>query len=77
MKIILFTKEINPSDNLILCQVHQHKIALLVDHVNGVKNCNEAIDQPQAVQCILKDEEEITLLCDLERLIPNNLASIG
>jgi chemotaxis signal transduction protein len=70
-------KENSPSDNLILCNFQQQRIALLVDHVEMVKDCDEVIREGNALQCILKNEEQITILCDLEKLIPNRLLTIG
>lgn len=70
-------KELTSTDNLILCLFQQQKVALLVDRVERVKVCEEVVSSSNGVQCILKEEEEITLLCDLDKLIPERLVSVG
>ncbi len=70
-------KEITPSDNYILCKIHHQRMALFVDHVEMVKICEEFTRCNTPTQCILKEEEEITLFCDLEKLVPECLLSVG
>lgn len=65
------------TDNLILCNVHGQMVALLVDRVERVRASENVVSTSDVVQCILKEEEGITLLCNLDKLIPERLLSVG
>lgn len=73
----LESKEMTATDNFILCKVREERMALLVDRVDLVKLCDHIPSNSHAVQCILKEEEEMTLFCDLEKLIKENSLSVG
>jgi purine-binding chemotaxis protein CheW len=77
MLLGLANKDISMTDNLILCELHEQKVALLVDQVEQVKFCEEVISNNASVKCILKEEEEITLLCDMNEMVPQRLILVG
>ncbi len=65
------SKELATTDRMILCKLQHQRIALLVDHVERVEICENFTADSSSIQCILN--EEITFLCDLEKLIPEHL----
>lgn len=70
-------KEIGISDHFILCNCKDKKVALLVDHVEKIKDCEGTVLDGEPIQCVLREEGDITLLCNLEKLIPERSLSIG
>lgn len=78
-------KTLEIKDHFILCHAHGNKIALWVDKVKKVKTCNEtelipakeSFSELKSVEYVLKDDDEITLFYDLEKLLPSQqLAAI-
>lgn len=71
-------KDIEIQDHFILVHIHQKKMVLLVDKVNDVKLCmvhelvpaQEILPNIEAVEHVLKENGQIILLYNLEKLIP-------
>lgn len=74
------TRELEIKDQFILCYVHQKHIALWVDNVKQVKFCDEkdlipadhSCGDAEAVQYVVKDNGQIILLYDLEKLLSSH-----
>lgn len=71
----LQTRQLELQDHFILCYAHQKRIALWVDQVKQVRTLSESdaesMKDIDAVKYVLKEEGQITLLYDLEKLIPD------
>ena len=71
-------KEMVLTDHFILIHVHQKQLALLVDNVKGVKFCTqkeliparEVLPDLEAIEHVIKENEQIVLLYNLNKLIP-------
>lgn len=71
-------KEIEIQDHFILVHVHEKQMALLVDNVKGVRPCiqkelipaHEVLPNLEAVEHVLKENGQIVLLYNLDKLIP-------
>lgn len=81
----LTKKQIEIKDHFILAHVHQRQIAFLVDHVQEVKFCikqdlliaHEALPNLEAVDYVLKENGWMTLLYNLEKLVPSDVVLIS
>lgn len=72
-------REVDANDHFVLCKAHNRSVALWVDHAKTVRKCSEGELLPaegvipgiHAAEHVLKEDGEITLLFDLDRLIPS------
>ncbi len=70
-------KEMDLNDHFILCHMDHSRVALWVDSVKMVREAiekelipaQEVMPELDAVEYVLKDDEQITLLIDLEKLL--------
>lgn len=71
-------KDVEIQDHFILVYIHQKRSALFVDKVKDVKFCNaedlipaqEILPNTDAVEHVLKENGQIILLYNLDKLIP-------
>lgn len=76
-------KELEVKDQFILCNIHQHQVALWVDHVKHIKRYRkeEFIPAEQilpdflGLEYVLKEDAQIILVYDLEKLLPASAIS--
>lgn len=72
------TRELELKDQFILCNVHRKQLALWIDSVKCIKNYKEEAFIPAqqflpdliGLKYILKEEEQMIFIYDLEKLIP-------
>lgn len=77
-------KEIETKDYFILAHVHQKPAILWVDNVERVRLCKEkelisaqeVLPDLEAVDHVLKENGQIILLYDLEKLIPSHAVTV-
>lgn len=78
-------RELDVNDQFILCNIHQKQVALWVDNVKYIKQykAEEFIPAEQflpdllGLQYVLKEDGNIILIYDLEKLIPSNAISLA
>ncbi len=71
-------RPLDANDHFILCTAHHRSVALWVDRASAVRECTreelipaqEVIPDCQAAEYVLKENHEIVLLFDLDRLLP-------
>jgi len=78
-------KELEINDHFILCKIHKKQVALWVDQVKHIKHYREeefipaeqVLPELSGLQYVLKEEGQITLVYDLEKILPSNVISLG
>lgn len=78
-------RELEVQDQFILCNIHQKQVALWVDKVKYVRHCKEEEFIPaeqilpdlMGLQYALKDNGQIILIYDLEKLLPDSSISLA
>jgi purine-binding chemotaxis protein CheW len=76
----LKAKELDINDQFILCNIHQKQVALWVDCVKNIKQvktdefipAEQVLPDIKALQYVLKENDQMILVYDLEKLIPSN-----
>ena len=78
-------REIALNDHFVICREGTKTIALWVDRVKLVRSCTEEEFIPardimadlDIIRCALKDGDNITLIFDLEKLIPGSIVAFN
>lgn len=78
------TRELELNDQFILCNIYQKPVALWVDSVKHIKNyseeefipAKEVLPDLPGLQYILKEDAQMILVYDLEKLLSPSLISL-